>query len=108
MGTKGNKLTPGAAESVEIFIDRLRPLGDISSKKMFGGYGVFESGKMFALVNSEGDVFLKAAGDDREKFVQAGTPQHGKMPYFQIPEPVLDDDDQLADWAAEAIRNSKG
>lgn len=108
MGTKGDKHAPGASESVEAFVDRLRPLGDIHSKKMFGGYGVFEAGKMFALVNSQGAIFLKAAGDaDREKFVQAGSQQHGRMPYFEIPEAVLSDDDQLAEWAAEAIRLSK-
>ena len=76
MGSKGSKLTPDAAESVAAFVDRLRPLGDITTKKMFGGYGVFESGKMFALVNSDGDIFLKAAGEEREKFEAAGSGQH--------------------------------
>jgi DNA transformation protein len=84
-------------------------LGDISSKKMFGGYGVFEEGKMFALVNSAGGVFLKAAAEaDREKFIAAGCAQHGRMPYFQLPDAVLADDDQLLAWAGEAIRKSKG
>ena len=107
MGTKGDKVTPDANERAVEFVDRLRPLGHISSRKMFGGYGVFESNKMFALVNSQGAIFLKAAGADRAKFQSAGSGQHGKMPYFQIPDPVLADDDQLLEWAGEAIRKSK-
>jgi hypothetical protein len=30
MGEVGSKLTPGAGERVEAFVDRLRPLGDIN------------------------------------------------------------------------------
>ena len=107
MGTKDSKLTPGATDSAEDFVDRLRPLGDVTGKKMFGGYGIFESGKMFALVNSQGVIFLKAVDANRPRFEQAGSPQHGKMPYFQIPEEVLADDDQLFEWSAEAIQLSK-
>jgi hypothetical protein len=29
------------------------------------------------------------------------------MPYFQIPDAVLADDDQLFEWSAEAIQLSK-
>lgn len=107
MGTKDSKLTPGATDSAETFVDRLRSLGDVTSKKMFGGYGIFESGKMFALVNSQGNIFLKAVDANRPRFEQASSPQHGKMPYFQIPDAVLADDDQLFEWSAEAIQLSK-
>ena len=31
---------------------QVEPLGEISSRKMFGGYGIFATGKMFALVSS--------------------------------------------------------
>ena len=107
MGTKDSKLTPDAAESVAAFTDRIRPLGDITTEKMFGGYGVFESAKMFALVNSDCQLFLKAAGDEREKFEAAGSDQHGRMPYFRIPDPVLTDDHQLLEWTGAAIQKSK-
>jgi len=55
MGTKDSKLTSGATDSAEGFVGRLQPLGDVTSKKMFGGYGIFESGKMFALVGINND-----------------------------------------------------
>ena len=108
MGVKGSKLSSAASEQVESFVDRLLPLGDVTNKKMFGGYGIFESGKMFALVNSEGQIFLKVEDANREKFERAGSPQHGRMPYFQIPDEILEDNDRLLVWAQEAITLSKG
>jgi len=49
MGSKGSKLSAQASQSAGEFVERLLPLGDVSSKKMFGGYGIFEAGTMFAL-----------------------------------------------------------
>ena len=49
-----------AVRVVEMFTGRVKPLGDITYKKMFGGFGVFESGTMFALVPNDGGVFLKS------------------------------------------------
>ena len=59
MGTKGDKLTGASSLSAEELQDRLMPLGDIRIRKMFGGYGIFENKAMFALINSEGDVYFK-------------------------------------------------
>lgn len=108
MGTKGEKLTPNASESASTFVERLLPLGEITSKKMFGGYGIFEGGRMFALVNSQGAIFLKVDETNRAKFDAAGAVQHDRMPYFQIPHPVFDNDEELFEWANEAIQLSKG
>lgn len=108
MGTKGSKLSVQSSQSASKFVERLLPLGDVSSKKMFGGYGIFEVGTMFALVNSGGEVFLKVGEANREKFDAAGAVQHGRMPYYKIPESVLEDDSELRLWSKEAIQLSKG
>ena len=108
MGTKGNKLSSETGKAAEEFVARIAPLGDISSKKMFGGYGIFESGKMFALVNSNGQVFLKVDDTNRGRFEEAGSGSHGKMPYFQIPNFVMLDEKSLFEWTREAIKLSKG
>ena len=73
---------------------------------MFGGYGVFESGTMFALVTKEGGVYLKSGEANLARFEQAGANKHGRMPYYQIPENVFEDDSQLMEWAQEAIEVS--
>jgi TfoX/Sxy family transcriptional regulator of competence genes len=35
-------------------------------------------------------------------FEQAGSTQHARMPYWEVPEPILADDEQLQEWAATA------
>jgi DNA transformation protein len=107
MGTKGSKLSPAATDNANAFVERLMPLGDVTSKKMFGGYGIFEGGKMFALVDSDGEIFLKAGEVNKGKFESAGSTKHGRMPYYRIPKTVLEDDALLFEWARESIQLSK-
>ena len=103
MGEKGAKESQDAATIIEQVVRDLMPLGDVSSRKMFGGYGIFESSAMFALVNSQGELFLKADASNRPQFEQNGAKQHGKMPYFQPPPEVLANSDSLRDWAQVSI-----
>jgi DNA transformation protein len=96
-----------ARRVVDMFTGRIKPLGDITYKKMFGGYGVFESGTMFALVPRDGGVYLKSGQANIARFEEAGANKHGRMPYYQIPEAVYTDDSQLIKWTREAIEVSK-
>lgn len=99
---KGAKLTQATTDRAEALVDDLAPLGDVSLRKMFGGYGVFESGVMFALVDSNGVPHLRAVAETEPRYVAAGSTKHG-MPYWSIPEPVLADEAALLEWAAEAL-----
>jgi TfoX/Sxy family transcriptional regulator of competence genes len=54
---------------------------------------------MFAIVNSDGDLFLKVDDSNRAPFESAGSSQHGKMPHFLVPDKVLADSGTLLDWA---------
>ena len=107
MGTKGDRLTNDASISSELLIDKLPSIEGITSKKMFGGYGIFHDGKMFSLVNSKGEIYLKADDTIVSKFEDAGATQHGKMPYFSLPKSVLLDQEILVLWAKESIDISK-
>ena len=99
MGKKGAKLTAVAGEAAATLVQSLQPLGDVSSKKMFGGHGIFAGGKMFALIDSSGGVFFKADDANRAQFEAAGSEQHGRMPYFAVPGAVLADEAELHKWA---------
>ncbi|MCK5468285.1 MAG: TfoX/Sxy family protein [Cyclobacteriaceae bacterium] len=107
MGIKGDQLTNDASVSSKLLIEKLSSFDGITSKKMFGGYGIFHDGKMFALVNSKGEIYLKTDDTIISKFEDAGAHQHGKMPYFSLPESVLLDQEILAQWAGESIDISK-
>lgn len=107
MGTKGDKNTEDSNIAAELLSTKLQPIGGITTKKMFGGHGVFHEGKMFGIVDSKGRAFLKADDSNKADFENSGSERHSRMPYFSIPEKVLDDVDELIRWANDSINISK-
>lgn len=71
---------------------------------MFGGYGIFESSSMFALIDSRGKVFLKVDDTNRRRFEEIRAESHGKMPYYEVSTDILDDDNMFMDWAKISIQ----
>ena len=104
MGEQGAKLTQQASDVCNETVQMLLPLGDISRRKMFGGYGIFASAKMFALVTSAGKLHLKVDAANRQRFEEVGAPRHGKMPYFEVPQKVFENASVLKQWAKESIQ----
>ncbi len=107
MGVKGAKGSSAAVEAAESMQSRLAGLDDITTRRMFGGVGVFASGKMFALGDSQAVIFFKVGSDNRADHDAAGAAQHSRMPYFQVPAGVLDDDQALTNWAQDSIALAK-
>lgn len=83
-------------------VARLAVDGDVTRRAMFGGYGLFCPEGMFGLVNRDGRPFFKTDPASERRYVAAGSPRHGRMPYHAIPEAVLADDKTLRRWADEA------
>lgn len=107
MGQKGDKLTQDMVLVAELLINKLAPIGGISSKKMFGGYGIFHDGKMFSIIDSHGDCFMKADDSNKKQFEARGSSQHSRMPYFSIPDEVFNNHDELILWANKSIAIAK-
>jgi len=103
MGIIGDKMTSTSADIAGILLKSLSHIGAIRSKKMFGGYGVFEEDTMFALIDKAGTVFFKADDTLLKKFEDAGSEKHGRMPYYQVPDVVLADTAALIEWAQASI-----
>lgn len=91
---------PGFVEHV---LNRLEPFGDVTSRAMFGGLGVWESGDIFAIVTSDSELHFKADEQTRPRYEAAGCTQFRTMPYWTVPGDVLDDDARLEEWVEEAI-----
>lgn len=102
MGKRGSKMTAAAGEVAATATERLQSLGDVTSKKMFGGFGLFESGTMFGIVDSKGALFFRADPDDVESIEAEGSIRHGKMPYWSVPPEVAADDERLLSRASRA------
>jgi DNA transformation protein len=103
LGKKGAKLSAEVEAAADRLCEQLSDLGDITSKKMFGGVGVFANGNMFALVDASGRPHLKV-GEANSDFADVrGTERHGRMPYYSVPDTMLADVATLRRWAAMSI-----
>lgn len=98
-GCVGARLTGEATEAAGRAAERLSELGDVTTKKMFGGYGVFIDAKMFALIDSTGALYFKCDETNEDRYLEVGAEKHGRMPYREVPQDIWDDDDELLVWA---------
>ena len=101
MASKGARQKTAGSEAAARLEDELAPLG-IQARARFGGHGLFKDDVMFAIVDSEGRLYLRADGSTAMAFEAAGSTQHARMPYWEVPQPVREDPEQLREWAATA------
>ncbi len=94
--------------------DRFAGLGPVTTRRMFGGKGVYHQGLIIA-VEVKGDLLLKADAESAPLFDEAGSTQWayegraGKkvlMPYWSIPDGALDDPEEMTRWARAAFEAS--
>jgi len=93
-------------EFTNYIVDLMQSIGPVNAKRMFGGYGIFLDGLMFALV-SDGLLYLKADTENKENFIKNKLDaftymKKGKechLSYFQSPEDALEDTDIMNSWA---------
>ncbi|MEP0985473.1 TfoX/Sxy family protein [Ekhidna sp.] len=102
MGQKGDKQTNEAALSAELLVEKLASIKGITSKKMFGGHGIFHEGKMFGMVDSKGSCLFKVDPELEKEYINQGAEKHGKMPYYTIPADIFNSTD-IVDWAKKSI-----
>lgn len=107
MGIKGDKHTSDSQLASDLFIEKIGSIDGVTSKKMFGGHGIFHEGKMFAIIDSNGQEFLKTDEELSIEFSQLGSNRHGKMPYHSIPIQVLDSQKLLYKYVKRSIELSK-
>lgn len=83
-------------EFVEYCAEQCRGAGEITYKKMFGEYGLYCNGKIFALVCDD-EFFVKITDKVREKYPELPEkpPYNGAKNYFLIEE--LDDAEYLTE-----------
>ena len=101
MASKGDRQKTAGIEAAARLEQELEPLG-VQARAMFGSHGLFKDDIMFAIVDSEGRLYLRADGSTATAFEAAGSTQHARMPYWEVPEPVREDPEQLRTWAATA------
>ena len=93
------------------FDDLFAPFGRIVVRRMFGGEGLFRDGLMFAIVHEE-KLYFKTSEESRKAFIAEGVgPLFFKFKnaegvltsYYELPDRLYDDPDELAEWARTAF-----
>lgn len=92
--------------------DQLAGFAPVSIRNMFGGAGIYTDGVMFALL-ADDVLYLKADATSARTFEAEGMgpftyAMPGKPPvamsYWEVPPRLLEEPDELAEWAREAHR----
>lgn len=90
----------------------------ITSRPMFGGFGIYRDGIFFALI-ADGELYFKVGESNRADYEKYGskpfiyTGHKGKdvtMSYWLLPEEILENKDELVKWvekSVEVAKNSK-
>jgi DNA transformation protein len=97
-----------SSDYLDFVLEQLAPLGHVTSRRMFGGVGVYANGLFFALIDDDvlylkGDAALKPAFEaaGAQPFAPFG---HDKpMAYWTAPAEALDDQEVLLDWARKSL-----
>ena len=100
-----------STEYSEYVIEHLQPLGRVETKKFFGGVGILQDGKQFAMI-MDNSLYFVVDDHTRARYEQAGMTafsyltKKGRVQvrrYFELPEDVLTDSATLRVWARESL-----
>jgi DNA transformation protein len=91
------------------FTARLTPMGPVTGRRMFGGFGIFMEGLMFGLIAHD-ILYFKVDDGNRADFEAAGSQPFSyqgkskpvRMSYWKVPEQILADSAALIDWGENA------
>ena len=93
-----------------LVLDQLsRAIPGIRSRSMFGGVGIYAGDVFFALI-ADDTLYFKVDESTRPEFEARGMgpfrpfgDEGGTMKYYQLPEDVLEDPEELRSWAERAV-----
>jgi DNA transformation protein len=101
---------PVSEEFREFILERLETVGRVTARKMFGALGIYSEGTFFAIVSGN-TLYFKVDENSRPDYEAAGMrpfrpfgEESYAMSYYEVPADVLEDNDLLRKWMAEACR----
>src|SRR5580704_12377142 len=97
------------ASYIEFLIEHLGSLGEITTRRLFGGNSLYCDGTVFALVAND-TLYLKADDGNRPEFEANGLePLHPfgdttkSMQYYEAPPELFEDPNALRRWGGGAL-----
>lgn len=101
-----------SSEFLDYLLEQLEQLGGVTSRRMFGGAGLYRDGIIFGIVSGDA-VYFKTDEANLPDYEAAGAERFDPMPgrpakfsYFAVPPDVLEQPDELSTWARKAVAAS--
>jgi DNA transformation protein len=98
-----------SADYREYALEQLGRVTPVTSRRMFGGVGVYAGALFFALMDDDA-LYLKVDDSNRAAFEAAGMspfrpfgPESKPMGYYELPADLLEDVDRLRPWVEGAV-----
>ena len=95
-----------------IIYDVLGGLPNLTSRPMFGGYGLYLNRTIFAIITGVGEIRFKVDDTNRQQYIDMNSEPFtydgykSKKPitmnYYTVPEEVLEDRDKVTEWAYQS------
>lgn len=98
---------------VTFVLDQLEDLGQVTSRAMFGGHGLYLGDTFFGIVFKD-RLFLKVDETTRPRYEDHGmgpfqpNERQTMRSYYEVPVEVLEDADELVAWASDAVDADPG
>ena len=99
-----------SADFLAYVLEQLAQLGDVTSRRMFGGAGLYSDELFFGLIMDD-VLYLRVDDSNRADYSSRGMAQfrpyadrpHLSMNYYEIPADVLEDAAELVSWARRSV-----
>ena len=92
----------------DFVLDQLHALDEIEARRMFGGFGLYRDETFFGILH-KGKLFFKidesTVGAYRKRKMKPfrPNPKQTLKSYYQVPVDIIEDADELREWAGRAI-----
>lgn len=95
---------------VEYITDLLSSYGDITSRRMFGGYGIYCNKIIFSII-ADDELYFKADKELAKEYQSAGSrpftyqkdEKRVALSYWYVPIDIIEDEDNLKNWFVKSL-----
>ena len=98
-----------------VVYDLLKIIPGVTSRAMFGGWGIYKNGVIFALI-ADGELYFKVDEKTKPDFEKSGSHpfvysqgnhKSTTMSYWTLPEKVMEDETELENWVNGSVKASQ-
>ncbi|HEU5092011.1 MAG TPA: TfoX/Sxy family protein [Nitrospira sp.] len=95
----------------DFILDQLTELDEVTGRAMFGGYGLYQKAKFFAIIH-KGRLYFKVTTATAPRYKEQGmkpfrpNAKQTLKSFFEVPIDVIEDAEALTQWATEAVNET--